>query len=165
MSLNTKDNDGNNLFFYAARGGNINTMKFWKQNGVAHNYMNEKGENSVLFAAQGMKRKALRLDVFTYLSDELAIEVDQVNWEGKTLLHFSARRATPELFDFFVKEGVSPNQIDANGNIALINAAKGSKENLEKMLVLSKEINHRNKKGKSAITIAIESGKKENFDF
>ena len=165
VSLDKKDNDGNNLFFYAARGGNINTMKFWKQNGVKYNYINGKGENAVLFASQGMKRKALRLEVFNYLSKELSIEVDQVNWEGKTPMHLSARRGNPELFNFFIAEGVSVNQIDKNGNTALINAASGSKENLEKFLAISYDINHQNKAGKSAITIAIERGKKENVDF
>lgn len=165
IPLNTKDNDGNNLFFYAARGGNIDTMRFWKKNGVAHNYINKNGENAILFASQGMKRKALRLEVFKFLSEELSLEVDQVNWEGKSPLHFSAKRAKPELFDFFVAEGVSPNQVDSNGNTALINSASGSKENLEKMLSVSNTINHQNKDGKSAITLAIEDGKKDNFNF
>jgi len=165
MPIDTKDNDGNKLFFYAARGGNINAMKFWKQNGVAYDDVNKKGENAVLFASQGMKRKAMRLEVFKYLSDELALEVDQVNWEGKTPLHLSARRGNPELFNFFINKGVSANQIDENGNTALINAAVGSIENLEKIAVVSKTIVHQNQLGKSAITIAIERGKKENFDF
>jgi hypothetical protein len=67
MSLDTEDNDGNNLFFYAAKGGNIETMKFWKQKAVAYNGINFKGENAVLFASQGMKRKALRLEVFKFV--------------------------------------------------------------------------------------------------
>ena len=165
MSLDTEDKDGNNLFFYAARGGNIKTMKFWRQKAVAYNDLNFKGENAVLFASQGMKRKALRLEVFKYLSEELNIEVDQVSWEGKTALHLSARRGNPELFNFFISKGVSANQIDTNGNIALINAAAGSKENLEKILAHSNNSLHQNQQGKSAIMIAIEKGKKENFDF
>ena len=165
ISLDIADKDGNNLFFYAAKGGNIKTMKFWRQKGVAYNAINNKGENAVLFASQGMKRKALRLDVFKYLSEALNIEVDQVSSEGKTPLHFSARRGNPELFNFFISKGVSANQIDTNGNIALINAAAGSKENLEQILVNSNNISHQDKLGKSAITIAIERGKKENFDF
>jgi ankyrin repeat protein len=165
MSLDTEDNDGNNLFFYAAKGGNIETMKFWKQKAVAYNGINFKGENAVLFASQGMKRKALRLEVFKYLSEELNIEVDQVSWEGKTALHLSARRGNPELFNFFISQGVSANQIDKNGNTALINAAAGSKENLEKILAHSNNSLHQNQQGKSAITIAIERGKKENFNF
>ena len=165
IPLDIKDNEENNLFFYAARGGNIKTMKFWKSKGVTHNHINKKGENAVLFASQGMKRKALRLEVFKYLSDTLNIEVDQVNWEGKTPLQLSARRGNTDLFDFFLTEGVSANQIDENGNIALINAASGSKDNLEKFSTISYDINHQNKAGKSAITIAIERGKKENVDF
>ncbi len=164
-SLNVQDNDSNNLFFYAARGGNLNTMKFWKENKVAYNYVNSKGDNAILFASQGMRRQNLRLDIFKYLSEELSIEVDQVNWEGKTPLHLSATKANSEIFDFFVKQGVSANQIDKNGNTALINAAYGSKENLEKILSISNNINHQNNEGKSALTIAIERGKKENFDF
>ena len=165
MSLDIADKDGNNLFFYAAKGGNIKTMKFWRQKAVAYNAINHKGENAVLFASQGMKRQALRLDVFKYLSEELDIEVDQVSWEGKTPLHLSARRGNPELFNFFISKGVSANQIDTNGNIALINAAAGSKENLEKILAHSNNSLHQNQQGKSAIMIAIEKGKKENFDF
>ena len=165
ISLDIVDKDGNNLFFYAAKGGNIKTMKFWRQKGVAYNAINNKGENAVLFASQGMKRKALRLDVFKYLSEELDIEVDQVSWEGKTPLHLSARRGSPELFNFFMSKGVSANQIDKNGNIALINAVAGSRGNLEKILANSNNIAHQDKLGKSAITIAIERGKKENFDF
>ena len=165
IALDTKDKDGNNLFFYAARGGNVNTMKYWKQKGVAYNTINYKGENAVLFASQGMKRKALRLEVFKYLSEELNIEVDQVNWEGKTPLHLSARRGTPELFNFFTNKGVSVNQIDQNGTTALMVAASGSKENLENIFSISKNSSHQDQSGKSAITIAIERGKKENFDF
>ena len=165
MSLDIADKDGNNLFFYAAKGGNIKTMKFWRQKAVAYNAINHKGENAVLFASQGMKRQALRLDVFKYLSEELDIEVDQVSWEGKTPLHLSARRGNPELFNFFISKGVSANQIDTNGNTALINAAAGSKENLEKILANSNNIMHQDRLGKSAITTAIERGKKENFDF
>jgi len=165
LPLDIKDNDGNNLFFYAARGGNINTMKFWKQKGVIHNYLNKKGENAILFASQGMRRKTLQLEVFKYLSKYLSIEVDQVNWEGKTPLHLSVRRGDPELFNFFVSEGVSPNQVDNKGNTALIYAASGSKENLEKIVEISNDFNYQNKVGKSAITVAIEKGKKDNFNF
>ena len=80
-------------------------------------------------------------------------------------MHLTARRGNPELFNFFISKGVSANQIDTNGNIALINAAAGSKENLEKILANSNNITHQNQIGKSAITIAIERGKKENFYF
>ena len=79
LSLDIADKDGNNLCFYAAKGENIKTIKFRNQKGAAYGAVNNKGENAVLFASQGMKRKALRLDVFKYLSEELHLEVDQVS--------------------------------------------------------------------------------------
>ena len=103
ISLDIADKDGNNLFFYAAKGGNIKTMKFWRQKGVAYNAINNKGENAVLFASQGMKRKALRLDVFKYLSEALNIEVDQVSSEGKTPLHFQQEE---EILNFLIFSSV-----------------------------------------------------------
>jgi len=142
-----KDTNGNNLFFYAARGGDINAMKFWKEKGVAHDYVNTKGENALLFATYGMRRRTLQLETFKYLSEELKLEIDVVNWEGKTPLHLAVRKAKPELLDFFLANGVSVNQIDENGNTALINAAVGAKNNLEKIISRTNQINHRNHKG------------------
>ncbi|MEM6719904.1 MAG: ankyrin repeat domain-containing protein [Bacteroidota bacterium] len=159
------DADGNNLFFYAARGGAIDAMKFWQEKGVPFDYTNTKGENAVLFASQGMKRRALRLEVFKYLSEELQLEIDIVSNQGETPLHLAARRATPELLEFFMTNGVSANQVDENGNTALINAAFGAKENLEKIASKTNQINHRNHKGESALTMAIKRNSKENFDF
>jgi ankyrin repeat protein len=165
VALDSADNDGNNLFFYAAKGGQLPTMKFWKANGVTTSYRNTKGENAVLFAARGMRRQTLDLEVFKYLSEDLNIEVDQVNYEGQTPLHFSARSTNTELFDFFLQAGVSANQVDKNGNIALTNAASGFKNNLEKIAVATSDINHKNNLGESAITIAITKGRKDHFDF
>ena len=39
VALDSADNEGNNLFFYAAKGGQLPTMKFWKANGVTTNYL------------------------------------------------------------------------------------------------------------------------------
>ena len=165
VPLDVKDTNGNNLFFYAARGGDINAMKFWKEKGVAHDYVNTKGENALLFATYGMRRRTLQLETFKYLSEELKLEIDVVNWEGKTPLHLAVRRAKPELLDFFLANGVSVNQIDENGNTALINAAVGSKNNLEKIISRTNQINHRNHKGESALTMAVKRNAKDNFDF
>ncbi len=165
ISIDSEDKDGNNLFNYAARGGNLEVMKMWISKGVPYKTWNHKGENPVLFASQGVRRRALSLEVFNYLSKELGLEVDQVNWEGKTPLQLAARRATPELLDFFVAEGVSANQVDENGNIALINAVSSSIKNLESILKNTQNINHQNHKGEAAITRAVKYRAKKAFDF
>ncbi|MEM6687683.1 MAG: ankyrin repeat domain-containing protein [Bacteroidota bacterium] len=159
------DANGNNPFFYAARGGDIAVMKFWKDRGVPFDYTNTKGENAVLFASQGMKRRALRTEVFTYLSEELQLDINVINKEGKTPLHLAARRATPEVLEFFITNGVSVNKLDENGNTALMYAAFGSKESVEKIASKTNNINHQNDKGESALTMAIKRNSKDNFDF
>ncbi|MEM9686693.1 MAG: ankyrin repeat domain-containing protein, partial [Bacteroidota bacterium] len=163
--VSSKDLEGNNLFNYAARGGNIDLMKMWIDKGVSYNTLNEKGENALLFAAQGVIRRTMRLEVFNYLSQELGLEVDMVNWEGESPLHLAARRATPELLSFFITEGVSANQIDENGNTALTNAVGGDIENVKKIHTYTKDINHQNKEGHTALTMAIKRRSKEAFDY
>ena len=111
-----------------------------------------------------MKRRTSQLEVFEYLSQELNLEVDLVSWEGNSPLHSASRRATPELLDFFITKGVSVNQIDENGNTALINSVSGKTDNVKKIIPHIKNINHQNKEGHSALTIAVKRRKKENFD-
>ncbi|CAM1361602.1 ankyrin repeat domain-containing protein [Tenacibaculum xiamenense] len=164
VSIKCEDNDGNNLFNYAARGGNLNVMKLWVNKGVSYKTINKKGENPVLFASYGRRRRTLDMEVFNYLSNELKMEIDMVNWEGKSPLHLASRRATPELLDFFISKGVSPNQVDENGNIALINSVSSKTENLEKLLPHTNNINHKNNKGESALTLSIMRRSKKAFD-
>ena len=164
FSLDSKDSDGNNLFSYAARGGSLEIMKMWQDKGVSYDGLNKKGENVVLFAAQGMKRRALRMEVFNYLTQDLDLEADVVSWEGKTPLHYAARRADKELIQFLIEEGVSTNQIDESGELALFNAIGKDMEKLQLFVDLAKNINHANKDGHSALTRAIRWRSKESFD-
>ena len=160
--IEVKDNDGNNVFFYAARGGDVNLMRFWIEKGVPFDYVNTKGENAIGVASQGMRRRALRLETFDYLSNELGIAVDQINWKGETPLHFSARNGSPEVLDFLVSNGVSSRQINSDGNTALINAASGSSENLKKIMSYEHKLNHKNNDGNTALTMSIKRNKEEN---
>lgn len=164
VSIKSKDNDGNNLFSYAARGGNLEVMKMWVDKGVEYKGINKKGENAVLYASKGMRRRALDIAVFSYLSKDLGLEVDQVNREGKTPLHFGVRRAKKDLIAFFIANGVSANQIDNNGNTALINAVSNSTEKLELLLLNTKNISHKNNKGQSALTKAVQRRSRKAFD-
>lgn len=165
VPLSTVDNDGNNIFNYAARGGNLEIMKYWVSKGIPYKNFNAKGENGILFASQGMKRQTLRPEVFKYLSNDLKLDIDLVNWEGQTPLHLAARRATPELLTFFLENGVSAAQIDKKGNTALINAASGKLENVTLLYQTNNNINHQNKEGYSALTRAVQRGAKEIFNF
>ncbi|MEM1257182.1 MAG: ankyrin repeat domain-containing protein [Bacteroidota bacterium] len=164
IPLTTTDTEGNNLFNYAAIGGNLEIMKYWASKGVAFNHMNNSGENAILYASQGMKRQTLRPEVFAYLSNELGLSIDQVNWQGQTPLHHAARRGTPELLQLFMDNGVSATQIDEQGNTALLNSASGKKENVALLLKSDIRVNHQNFNGHTALTRAVQRGSKEIFD-
>ncbi|NQY04661.1 MAG: ankyrin repeat domain-containing protein [Flavobacteriaceae bacterium] len=164
IKIESLDKEGNNLFNYAARGGNMEVMKMCVQKQLDYSSLNDKGENALLFASTGMKRRNLKLDVFKYL-EALGLEVDIVNWEGKTPLHMAVRRGDPELIDFFIEKGVNINQVDENGNTALINAVGSKIENFQKVAKLSKHVNHQNNEGFTALTLAIKRGSKDTFDY
>ncbi|MEM6806134.1 MAG: ankyrin repeat domain-containing protein [Bacteroidota bacterium] len=163
LAWDSKDQDGNGIFNYAARGGNMEIMKWCVEKGLEYTSLNVKGENALFFAAYGRKRSTIQLETFTYL-EELGLEVDMVNWEGQTPLQHAIRRADVDVLDFFLERGVNINQIDTDGNTALINAAGGKLAILEKVLPLVKDINHKNHKGYSALNMAILRSSTASFD-
>ena len=163
LDWNSVDNNGNNLFSYAARGNNLELLKFCVDKGLDYKSINNKGENALLYATYSRRRASVKLDVFKYL-EELGLEVDLVNWEGQTPLHNAIRYSDVEMIDFFVDRGVNVNQIDKNGNTALINAAGAPKESIEKLLSMTNFVNHKNKDGHSALTMAVRRASKDAFD-
>ncbi|MEM6320672.1 MAG: ankyrin repeat domain-containing protein, partial [Bacteroidota bacterium] len=164
LSWDTKDDAGNGLFNYAARAGNMPIMKMCVAKELDYTSMNDKGENTLLFAAYGRKRSEVLLETFTYL-DELGLDVDVVNWEGQTPLHNAVRRGSPEIIDFFVERGVNVNQIDKAGNTAFINSVWGKVENVQKLRPLIKDINQVNHDGHSALSKAVAGARKDAFDY
>ncbi|MEM6841772.1 MAG: ankyrin repeat domain-containing protein [Bacteroidota bacterium] len=164
LPLHSVDHDGNNVFNYAARGGSLEIMKMWQEKGVDFEMLNAKGENAVLFAAQGTKRRALRMEVFDFLTKDLKLEPDLVSREGKTPIHYAARRADKALIQFFMDEGVSMNQLDHEGNLAIYNAVGEDMDKLQLCLDHTHNINHTNKEGNTVLTRSIRWRSKVSFD-
>lgn len=157
ISWESKDQEGNGLFNYAARGGNLKIMKMCAEKGLDYSLLNSRGENALFFASYGRKRSQVQLETFQYL-ESLGLEVDLVNWEGKTPLHNAIRKANAEVVDFFLERGVNINQIDEEGNTVMINSAWGNVEAMEKIIPLVADINQQNHEGHSALTLAIRRG-------
>ncbi|MEL6944895.1 MAG: ankyrin repeat domain-containing protein, partial [Bacteroidota bacterium] len=164
LSWNSKDNDGNGLFNYAARGGNMEIMKMCVGKDLDYTSINSKGENALFFASYGRKRSEIQLETFKYL-ESLGLEADVVNWEGQTPLHNAIFRANEETINFFIEKGVNPNQVDKYGNTVLINAARGKVENIETLLPHIADINHQNYEGHTALSMAVKRGSDKVFDF
>jgi len=155
ISLNSTDNDGNGIFNYAAKRGNIDFLKILVKNGVDYKTLNKNGGNAFLFAAQGTRGFENKFEVYNYLKS-LELEPNVVTKDGYTPLHRLAYgNKDAAIFGFFLKYGADVNQKDTDGNTPFLNAA--SRNNLEMVQLLSKNVkdyNLANNKGQTPIMLA-----------
>lgn len=158
MSLKDVDNNGNTAFNYAARVGNIELLKKIAAKGIKYN------DNALFFAAQGNRRETTSLEAYKYLVEELKLKPTFVNKSGETILHLLANKPNQsEIIKYFLAKGVDANKVDKDGNTALIKAAASRETSaLEQLLAITKNVNAKNLKGESALTIAVKSGTPEN---
>lgn len=157
LDLNSTDAAGNNAFSYAARSGNIELLKKLLQKGVKPN------PNAMLMAAQGSRRSANTLNVYQYL-ESLQLKATVTSKEGENVLHAIVRRPNQEeIIKYFLAKGVDVNQADEDGNTVLMNAAAVNRDVavFDLLLPAVKNINHTNKKGLSALTLAVRSNAPE----
>ncbi|MCI2229042.1 ankyrin repeat domain-containing protein [Polaribacter sp. MSW13] len=149
-SLKDKDNDGNGLFEYAAKGGNTHFLKILLNKGI------DKGKNAMLFASQGSRNKKNTLETYQFL-EKNGVKLNVVDSKNRNPLHFIARNNKEiRVYKYFIDKGVDVNLQDEEGNSPFINAASSS--TLEVIKFLSKyvkNINLKNKKGLTALTNAV----------
>lgn len=156
LDIHSRDDEGNGMFNYAAKGGNIELMEHLIKMGLDYKKLNSKGENALFFATQGSRGYTNPLSVYKFL-EGLGFEVDIVNFEGQTPIHNLSRSARDmEIINYFIDNGVNINQVDRNGNTAFMNAVSaGNTVVAESLLPEVKEINLQNKEGYSALSYAI----------
>ncbi|MEM6718301.1 MAG: ankyrin repeat domain-containing protein [Bacteroidota bacterium] len=156
LSLESTDTNGNGIFNYAAKGGNIAFLKQLIEKGIDYKSLSNQGENAILFASRGLRRKTNTLDTFKYLTS-LGIKPNVVTTEGETPLHSLASRSEDvAMFEYFVKKGVDVNQANKDGNTALLYAAYRNEDDVVRYLASqTKNIDHQNKEGRSALTNAV----------
>ena len=157
LSLNDTDNNGATLFDYAARTGNISTLKTLRAKGV------KATEKALMMAAQGTRRTANGVEVFKYLIEEVKLKPTVTDVEGNTLLHLVARKTNQlPVINYLTSKGLNPNTLNKEGNNMLMVAAGGSDLELIKMLVKqTPNVNLKNARGESALTSAVNSGSPE----
>ncbi len=156
LDIHAVDGEGNNIFNYAARMGNEYMMNMLIDKGVIYNKNNFVGGNAFMFAANGWRRSSNEISTFKYL-DNLGIKANIQTADGNTPLHMLAfSQKDPQVYDFFVENGVDINVRNSDGNTALINATRANNEEfLDYVLPLTDDINHQNKDGYSALTYAV----------
>ncbi len=156
LPIDSKDNDGNGVFNYTAQAGNKIMLEKLIEKGISYNERNDNGGNAMLLATQGSRRGYNSLDFFKYL-EGLGIAPNITNKDGMTPLHNLAYgNKDLETLNYFLKKGVDANQIDKDGNTALINASsRNSLEIIKELVTKTQNINQINNNGQSALTKAI----------
>lgn len=152
MSLYDTDKNGNSVFDYATKKGNIPLLENLIKKGV------KPTPNAIIFAAQGARRFANSLNVYEYLVNDLKLKANFVNNEGKNALHYIVTKENQqEVIKFFLSKKIAVNQVDKEGNTPFMIAASTKYlAYLQLLLPQLKNINLTNNEGKSALTNAIE---------
>ncbi|MGI4749294.1 MAG: ankyrin repeat domain-containing protein [Janthinobacterium lividum] len=157
LDLKSTDAAGNNVFSYAAKSGNMDLLKALIQKGVSAN------QNSMLMAAQAGGRRgsgsSATLAFYQYL-ESLNIKPATTSKSGENVLHYLVRKPNQsDIIQYFLTKGVDVNQMDAEGNTVLINAASSNRDTavLAMLLPHVKNINQANQKGATALTMAVRS--------
>lgn len=160
LSLKDTDQNGNTIFDYAAKKGNVELLKTLRNKKVKHT------PNALLFAAQGARRFANKIEVYKYLVEEVKIKPNVVNKEGQNVLHFIVRNGNQsEIVQYFIDKKVSVNQVDKNGNTPFMEASKTKDMAVLQMLLPKNDVNFANKMGETALTNATQFSSAEVVEF
>ncbi|AUS04912.1 ankyrin repeat domain-containing protein [Pseudotamlana carrageenivorans] len=156
LSINDVDEDGNGVFNYAAKSGNKEMVALLLDKKVPYKTLNKKGENALFLATRGSRRHQNSLEYLQYL-EGLGLEANITNTEGQTpLFNLASGNKDVKTINYFLEKGIDVNQIDKEGNNALMRAAgRNSLEVIKLLGSKTKNINQTNKDGETALTFAI----------
>jgi ankyrin repeat protein len=157
LSLKDTDAAGNTAFNYVAKSGNIELMKTLIQKGVKYN------DNAIIMAAQGTRGSSNPIEVYQFL-ESLHLKPTAVNSNGENVLHILARKPNQDaIIKYFLSKGVDVNQADSEGNTPFSVAASFNRDTATIALFLehAKNINRVNKKGVSALAMAVRNNSPE----
>ena len=161
LSINSTDNEGNGIFNYAVRNGNIDFLQQLIKEEVEYKKLNDEGANAFLFAAYGSRGHSNTLELYEYLKG-LGLDPAMVTRSGNTPLHRLASSAEPVIINFFLDNGATAAQKDGEGNTPFLNAA--SRNSLEVVKLLSKSVNNlasSNAGGQNALMLAVKNNSPE----
>jgi ankyrin repeat protein len=161
VDIKSVDKNGNNLFSYATRGGNIEILKALQKRGV------QATDGAFLMASQGGRRKSNGLEMYQFL-ESIKLNPAIIGTNGETALHNVAGKPNQlEIVNYFLSKGLDVNKVDNEGNTAFINAAATNNDiaTLEALLAKVKDINAVNKKGASALALAVKGNNAEVLSF
>ncbi|MBU2940962.1 ankyrin repeat domain-containing protein [Lacinutrix sp. C3R15] len=160
LDVKSVDANGNGIFNYVAKTGNVDLLNKLLEKGV------QGTDNAFVFAAQGTRGKTNTLEFYKYL-ENVGLNPKNAVIKGETPLHIVASRSKDiALINYLIEKGLDVNTEDYNANTPFLNAA--SRNNIEIVKLLSKHlknINQVNKKGESALALAVANNSPEVVKF
>jgi ankyrin repeat protein len=118
VSLFSKDNLGSGVYDYASRAGNTSLLNDLEKQGC------EPTDRALLFAAQGTRNGVVGVDFFTFLKGK-GLNFQVVNEDDSNLIQIVSRNSNDlDLMTFFMESGVSANQKNTRGRVALNEAVR-----------------------------------------
>lgn len=162
VSLSSTDKDGNGVFFYASRIGNVDILKELVKRGVKYD------DTALIAAAQGTYRSANKVDTYQYLVDGLKLNPKITTSQGETLLHLVTKKNQnqDDVITYLLAKGVDASIVDKDGNTAFINAAGGrSLEAVKSLYPKVEDINAINAEGQTALLNAVKNSTGEVVEF
>jgi ankyrin repeat protein len=156
LSLNSRDNDGNNIFHYAARKGNISFLKMLIEKGVDAKAINKNGGNAILMASRGARGYQNSLELYKFLESQ-GIAVNVVGDYGRNPLHAIAYRTDDiAILDYFINKGVNINLQDEGGASPFMNGATSNTVEIVSFLFdRGVDLDAQDETGKTALAMAI----------
>lgn len=156
LDINSKDNNGNGIYNYVARAGDLELLKKLSGEGVKGN------DQAFIFASQGTRGKTNGINVFKFLENN-GLNPKVETKEGVTPLHnVASRNKDLEVINYFISKGNNVNTKDKDGNTPFLNAvSRNSIEVVEALLPYVKDIDDQNKKGQTALMLATQNNNLE----
>lgn len=166
FKLNSKDDNGNGIFNYAAKGGNINFLKLLVSKGIDYKSVNNYGGNAILYASIGRRGSEYSIETFKYL-ESLGIKANVVGDYGRNPLHHIGYTSNDAaLFEYFISKDVDVNLQDDGGDSPFMNAANSNTLDIVRLLFPKvKNINAQDENGRSALAMAINRNNVEVVEF
>jgi|GEM_PF-4377766 len=149
---------GNDALLFAAKQGQLGTVKWLLRNGKRFDHRNRQGHNAVQLAMEGN-----RPNVVTELIRS-GMNVDAPDMNGDTYLLSAIARGNESMVQTLVGLGADTRIPGARGITPVMAAIEGKHYNLSRKMIESvtrADLNHRDHTGRTVLSIAISS---RNYD-